>query len=500
MTGSELTSLILAKHDCVLCSDILSQYNLKRKVASLPPLSSETFSEKVLHAQKSTQLEKDRATFAKSCAACNKTYYSENGYINHIGSSKHRQNVAAAQMSAIRAGGSGKAQTLGRKQDDKDETESVVSSTFSMGEPVSKEEPVNELVAEVKNLAVSNDSTPTPSEAAAKSEAGEKEGEEKEDEEEDQIALPLEACLFCPYISPSLPLNVSHMTKAHGLFIPESQYLVDLPGLITYLGQKLVYGNQCLYCNKTKGGLEGIRTHMQDKGHTMLGFETEEQQVELGQYYDFRATYSDGEDSGESDEEWEDEEGEEGEAAEGEGEGWETDSDTSVDSAQLGAIPLDREGRRARGASHKMQDGFHSHAHSAVFHDEYELHLPSGRSVGHRSLARFYRQNLRDHPLPPVRRAVDYRAANEVDDEEEGGVRVNDDGTVMNRRERREEARAVARRGELGMLGATDSQKRDVAKLHKQAQADEARGRRRFERGVNRQANFQKHYRDPLLQ
>ncbi|KAI5813025.1 C2H2 type zinc-finger-domain-containing protein [Pyronema omphalodes] len=389
------------------------QYNLKRKVASLPPLSSETFSEKVLHAQKSTQIEKDRATFAKSCTACNKTYYSENGYINHIGSSKHRQN------------------------DDKDETESVVSSTFSMGEPVSKEEPVSELAAGVKNLA---------------------------------------ACLFCPYVSPSLALNVSHMTKAHGLFIPESKYLVDLPGLITYLGQKLVYGNQCLYCNKTKGGLEGIRTHMQDKGHTMLGFETEEQQIELGQYYDFRSTYSDGEDSGESDEEWEDEEGEEGEAGDGEGEGWETDSDTSVD------------------------NGFHSHAHSAVYHDEYELHLPSGRSVGHRSLARFYRQNLRDHPLPPVRRAVDYRAANEVDDDEEGGVRVNDDGTVMNRRERREEARAVARRGELGMLGATDSQKKDVAKLHKLAQADEARGRRRFERGVNRQANFQKHYRDPLLQ
>ncbi|KAA8909969.1 C2H2 type zinc-finger-domain-containing protein [Sphaerosporella brunnea] len=382
------------------------QYNLKRKIADLAPLSSEVFAEKILHRQADTQLERERATFEKHCAPCNKTYYSGNGYVNHVGSHKHRQN------------------------------------------PVGEEPAVAEsaaLAEKVESLNISNDSTPTPS----------------------VTALPLEACLFCPYVSPSLTLNVSHMSKAHGLFIPEATYLVNLPGLIKYLGEKLVFGNMCLYCNKQKGGLEGIRTHMQDKGHTMLAFETEEQQVELGQFYDFRSTYSDaGEESSSSDEaaasrskaaggeedEWEDEDDN--------GEAWETDSDTSIDSTNLGSIPIDR----------------------------YELHLPSGRSVGHRSLARYYRQNLRDHPAAPARRAVEYRRADDDDEEEE-----DDD-------EEGGEARAVARRGETGMIGATTSQKRDVQKMHKLAQAEEQRGRRRFEAGVNRQANSQKHYRDPLLQ
>ncbi|KAA8913750.1 C2H2 type zinc-finger-domain-containing protein [Sphaerosporella brunnea] len=482
------------------------QYNLKRKVADLAPLSSEVFAEKILQKQADTQLERERATFEKHCAPCNKTYYSENGYINHVGSHKHRQNVATAQMNAIRAGGSGRTVTAGganraRDHDDKDETASVGSSTFSLGEPVGEEPVVAKsaaLAEKVESLNISNDSTPAPSVAAQ----GDK-----------QTALPLEACLFCPYVSLSLTLNVSHMSKAHGLFIPEATYLVDLPGLIKYLGEKLVFGNMCLYCNKQKGGLEGIRTHMQHKGHTMLAFETEEQQVELGQFYDFRSTYSDaGEESSSSDEaeasrskaadgeedEWEDEDDN--------GEAWETDSDTSVDSTNLGSIPIDRvprTSRRTESVGHHMQDGWHSHAHQ-IYHDEYELHLPSGRSVGHRSLARYYRQNLRDHPAAPARRAVEYRRADEEeedDDDEEGGVEVGENRErALNRRERREEARAVARRGETGMIGATTSQKRDVQKMHKLAQAEEQRGRRRFEAGVNQQANSQKHFRDPLLQ
>ena len=30
-----------------------------------------------------------------------------------------------------------------------------------------------------------------------------------------------------------------HMTKLHGLFLPDIEYLVDLPGLLGYLGEKV---------------------------------------------------------------------------------------------------------------------------------------------------------------------------------------------------------------------------------------------------------------------
>ena len=175
-----------------------------------------------------------------------------------------------------------------------------------------------------------------------------------------------------------------------------------------------------------------------------------------------------------------------------------------------------------------MQDGWHSHAHSHIYHDDFELHLPSGRSVGHRSLARYYRQHLRDDPRAAVEhpriQQTHADSDDDGDDEDEdggrtgraggrrgaGGVRVVDgegqeggELALLNRRERREEQRAQVvawRREALGMLGATASQKKDAAKLAKLSQAEQQRGRRKFERGVNRLANSQKHYRDPLLQ
>jgi pre-60S factor REI1 len=512
-----------------------SQYNLKRKIASLPPLSSEIFAEKVLTAQANTRLERERATFEKLCKPCNKVFLSENAFTNHVSSQKHRQNVATYQMNAIRAGGSSKAlyasgEIGARDKEDNDGTGSVTSSTFSLGEPIGDDiipaaspqlEPIAGIEVNAAALSVSSGgSTPTPSEAAIIQGS-------KED------GLSIDACLFCPYVSPTLTLNVSHMTKAHGLFIPEASYLVDLAGLITYLGQKLVLGNQCLYCNKIKGGLEGVRTHMQDKGHTMLGFETEDQQVELGQFYDFQSTYSDaGEESSSSDgadpsslskkltpKAPEDEGWEAAAAADGEGDGevWETDSDTSVDSLELGSVPIDRVygDNRADRHRHHMQDGWHSHAHSHIYHDDFELHLPSGRSVGHRSLARYYKQNLRDYSLhdKSIRRIADTQYPrgekpldddddDDNDDNDEGGVGIAEDGedALLNRRGRREEARALTHRGEAGMVGLTSAKRREVVRLEKRCQAEENRGRRRYEWGVNKQHNHQKHFRDPLLQ
>lgn len=505
-------------------------------MASLPPLSSETFAEKVLHAQASTRLERERATFERLCKACNKTYYSENAYANHVGSQKHRQNVATQQLNAIRAGGSGqKVVSVGSgvpTPDDKDETGSVVSSTFSLGEPVDAEpgkkaeagaEEEQLLPKKVEGLTIStpgaekDDSPPTPAESPVPP------------AENEPKHLPLEACLFCSYLSPSLQLNVTHMTRAHGMFIPEAAYLVDLEGLIKYLGTKVLIGNQCLYCNKTKSGLEGIQTHMRDKGHTMLGFETEEQQIELGQFYDFRSSYSDyGEESSSSDEAagrekskrslkpkgpaddegWED--------AEGDDAGWETDSSaSSLDSTELTSVRCDPEHKHSVADKHRHRraDGFHSHAHhhGVLYHDDYELHLPNGKSVGHRSLARYYRQNLRDHPLQDrsVRAIADTKYPRnedeefEDDDMEDGGVDVegdeNQDQQVMNRRERRELA-ALSKRNEQGMIGLSAAQKLEVTRLAKKAKAAEERGRARYQWGNDKRGNMQKHFRDPLLQ
>ena len=106
-----------------------SRYNLKRRVASLPPISSEVFNEKVLQTRAATTAQADKARFERTCDTCQKTYSSENAYRNHIGSAKHRAKLAQAP-----------AQPNGKVIDD---ASSVMSSTFSLGEPANTKSEVD---------------------------------------------------------------------------------------------------------------------------------------------------------------------------------------------------------------------------------------------------------------------------------------------------------------------------------------------------------------------
>ena len=333
-------------------------------------------------------------------------------------------------------------------------------------------------------------------------------------------------CLFCNYESPSLKLSVMHMTKFHGMFIPEQPYLVDLEGLITYLQSKIVEQHECLFCHKLKHSASGAQTHMRDKGHCMIAFDSEEDMIEVGQFYDFRSTYSDEEDE---DEDTDIEDGRASPAGgvklgskrtaavvvdsngnlemldgDENGDGWETDSSaSSLDSAELHAVPIDHDHAYSRlplhrhhshtdPRPHRTVDGFHSHAHShyAVFHSDYELHLPSGRTAGHRSLSRYFRQNLHNYPTAEDRvqqRLIANEAPNEGDaDEIEPQGRGRQVVTSAN--------------GDMGMVGVTDAKKREVAAVEKRERKHAQRSEKQYQWGVNKRANAQKHFRDPLLQ
>ncbi len=85
------------------------------------------------------------------------------------------------------------------------------------------------------------------------------------------------------------------MTKTHGLFVPEPDHLEDMQGLIKYLNLKVNEEHQCLYCGRLKWSEDGNETHMRDMSHCKIAYETEDQQLEIGRFYDFRATYSDSE-------------------------------------------------------------------------------------------------------------------------------------------------------------------------------------------------------------
>ncbi|KAG0645784.1 pre-60S factor REI1 [Hyphodiscus hymeniophilus] len=449
------------------------RYNLKRRVTSLPPISSEVFTEKVLQAQASSTAAASKAAYEKNCAVCVRTYFSENAYQNHLGSQKHRAKLAA----------------VGDRHDD--EISSVMSSTFSLGEPTTMNEPVEEVIdseaeEEFNEVVESIKKTSLKDAASTTRRPSRPHHSADVDEETESVATASSAtvagdvpsmkrCLFCNYDSPSVELNALHMERIHGMFIPEKPYLVDLEGLIGSLNEKIYEYHECLYCGKLKPSVFGLQTHMRDKGHCKIPFFTEEEQLEIGDFYDFTSTYSDVEDSDSEDalpgeksggvklggkRQAKTTDGDGGETKE-DGDGWETDSSaSSLDSADLTAVPLDDRSESYEKLSqhphhshndprpHRNKDGFHSHAHKhahAVFYSDYELHLPSGRTAGHRSLNKYFRQNLHSHPSPAEREeqlAIEAAASSDSEEEEQ-------DERIARRNER-ERGRALTSRANGG--------------------------------------------------
>ncbi|KAM5436468.1 pre-60S factor rei1 [Microsporum ferrugineum] len=472
------------------------RYNLKRRVATLPPISSEVFTDKVLNAQASNSAAAAKATFEKSCAACQKTYYSENAFQNHIGSQKHRQREAML-----------------RKDEGKDETASVMSGTFSMGDPINEptavagdgeaepgEQEFSDIINGIKGTKVDTHD-PLPIRPRRPSHPAEKEQGEPTLANKDgsDVKIPLTQCFFCNYISPNIKLNALHMGKFHGMFVPEQEYLTDGKGLLEYLQAKIYKNSECLYCHKLKATPEAVQTHMRDKGHCMIAFETEEEQIEIGQFYDFTSTYSDDEEGVE----------EEGEGKNLQEDGWETDTSvSSLDSDEIGAEPIDDRSHQYSKLSkhshhsntdprrHRNIDGFHSHAHvhgHAAFVHDGELHLPTGRTAGHRSMAKYFRQNLHNYPTPEERLTQQRMIEDAGPDAEDGA-----NGQTSNANKNR--ALMSRANGGLGMIGASESQKKEVrgAEVRERRRAD--RSQRQYEWKINKGGNSQKHFRDPLLQ
>lgn len=59
---------------------------------------------------------------------------------------------------------------------------------------------------------------------------------------------------------------------------------------------------------------------------------------------------------------------------------------------------------------------------------------------------------------------------------------------------------SVRAQGGTGMIGVTDSRKKEVQAAEKRDRKREERGRQHHQWGVGKRGNAQKHFRDPLLQ
>ena len=485
---------------------IASRYNLKRRVASLPPISVESFAEKVLTAQASSTAEAARTSFERLCPACQKTYYSENAYENHLKSQKHRLRVSVVNKDALST--------------EDGETASVISSTISLGQPINAtiqsesiaksppsdsidaeaEEEFSKVVNSIKEAVISKEPVsrrPTrPHHSADEQRKEHPLSPEKSRSNIDHSMVDsapsspeenLSFCLFCNFNSISLSQNMKHMAKTHGLFIPERDFLIDLKGLLKWLYERIhSKPHECLYCHKSKNTAEAIQGHMRDSGHCRIAFEEETDMIEVGQFYDFRSTYSDEETEKDDDQT---------SAEEVDEDGWEDDSSVeSEDVDQEFEINGSSKPKKPRSRSRT-----HSRSQALIFDDE--LYLPSGRVAGHRSLARYYRQNLHNHPseLELLQHRRHLEAAQEQGD---GDVPITDDGLLESRRREDGRGRQMVSRanGGLGMLGVTEAKRREVQAVEKRDTRRAQRAEKQYQWAVNERRNNQKHFRDPLLQ
>ncbi|KAM8727866.1 cytoplasmic 60S subunit biogenesis factor ZNF622 [Acanthopagrus schlegelii] len=361
------------------------RYNLKRKVADMPPVTAENFQERVLAQRAAAEQQLSDAAATEGCAVCNKKFSSTNAYQNHLQSHKHqqaeKQAVLAAQRKVEKMNEKNLEKGLGEEKVDHDtRNEALQQALKELQRPspaktseAVKRERTERLEKPPRMMWLEEQAKRREKEEGAT--AGEEDWEDADEEEDDDEmeddedeeetmdqegdsaslsepnpaalpgSIPVTDCLFCSHHSKSLMKNVAHMTKVHGFFIPDVEFLVDIKGLVRYLGEKVGAGNVCLWCNE-KGrsfySTEAVQSHMTDKSHCKL-FTDGDAALEFADFYDFRSSYPD--------------------RKEGE--------DAEMDDEEL---PDDK---------------------TLEYDDEtLELTLPSGAKIGHRSLMRYYKQRF----------------------------------------------------------------------------------------------------------
>jgi pre-60S factor REI1 len=213
-----------------------------------------------------------------------KTFSTENAYRSHVQSRKHRERELVYASNPI-------------SNPTDDQPESTIEGEVPSHAPAQRR----------ASTASSHDTDDVES-------TTNDDDEDMEDEEDEEVDIEAKLaasrrrrhlpsdCLFCTTKLSTIDTCLQHMSTFHSFFIPDREYLSDISGLLAYLGEKVVVGNICLYCpggSREFGSVEAVRRHMIDKSHCKMAFETDDDRIEVSDFY----TYEGYEGAGD---EWED--------------------------------------------------------------------------------------------------------------------------------------------------------------------------------------------------
>lgn len=395
------------------------RYNLKRRVAQLPSISSEMFAEKVLSQtnQSDEEDEEDEYGF----------------YINRRKSSKGSKQLTKKFLKQ-----QAKVNELRRARGEDEESHIRAVSPVSISSEFSQFS-----LGDSEHLSVNND-TDTGSELnfTDTSEFTDLDVTDDEDytdsdmESNEELGVsPISHCFFCGVNNKEIEANVKHMFNSHGLYIPERSYLVDLEGLLAFLSEIFTADLECLVCGFLGKNLEGIRQHLRTKGHCRVPYESKEEKATIAEFYDFNV------------------------------------DDSATKSKSNKKVTFTESGDTDDGvlvdvASSSEIDDSHANINSnySVVHVDrsgVELVLPTGSRIGHRSMARYYRQNI----ALPTDLAESEKTVAAVDRRFAPGLSYHD----------------------------ISKQEKETRKIAQQSKNDYLR------KSKSRRVNFQPHFRDAIL-
>ena len=110
--------------------------------------------------------------------------------------------------------------------------------------------------------------------------------EDEEDEEEPPLVAP-NVSIFDDHVCENSEECVSYMEKEFGFFIPDRDCLIDLDGMLVYLGEKVKMGGFCLYCQKQLKAGKSAQAHMISKSHCKIAYEEDVDMDEFEDFYDY---------------------------------------------------------------------------------------------------------------------------------------------------------------------------------------------------------------------
>ncbi|KAI8809443.1 C2H2 type zinc-finger-domain-containing protein [Cladochytrium replicatum] len=321
------------------------RYNLKRKVADLPPVTPEVFVQRVNAQQAKLLVDNEKGNFVAECEACGKTYSSENAHSNHLQSKKHKE--AAAKYELKKAEAALQADDAGGAEKDEDETMGTGSAATQASVSFKRQLANAHTAEEIDALVEKHRAT--------------------------AVKLEETDCIFCPARLPTFEANMEHMAKQHSFFVPDVDYLLSARGLLQYLQAKVTVFQQCVYCGekgRTMYSVEAVRKHMVDKGHCKVNDESDEGVVE---FYDFSSSWTEFETrlkkGGGGAEEWE---------------------DVEDDGVEGDEVMEDVDDENMETALARITD------HMYTTDDGTQLVLPSGARIGHRAYRRYWTQHLKE--------------------------------------------------------------------------------------------------------